>query len=94
MNWFRFRVLGLNGDEGTVVVGLVCLACCFLFLRPLRDGAGKKIEELTRVRLTVEDHGLRQKWREEDGVAQIPVPLLLRSREVAGGGVKEDFRDW
>ena len=36
---------------------------------------------------------LREKLWEEDGVARCPVPLLLRAREVAGGGAKEDFRD-
>ena len=39
------------------------------------------------------DCGLRQKWREEDGVAWIPVALLLGSREVAAGGAKKDLRD-
>ena len=41
----------------------------------------------------MEDCGLREKLREEDGIARIPVPLILRVREVAGGGAKEDFRD-
>ena len=53
INWLRFRVLGLNGDDAIVVVGLICLACGFLFLRPLRDGAGENIEDIARVRLAV-----------------------------------------
>ena len=61
LTWFRFRVLSLNGDDAIVVVGLVYLVCGVLFLRPLRDGAGENLEELVRVRLAVEDQGLRQK---------------------------------
>ena len=94
LTWLRFCVLSLNGDDAIIVIGLVFLACGIIFLRPLRDGAGENLEELARVRLSMEDHGVRQKWWEEDGVAQIPVPLLLRSCEVADGGAKEDFRDW
>ena len=89
----RFRVLGLNGADAIIVVGPICLACGLFFLRPLRDGAGKNIEELARVQLAIEDRGLRHKWREEDGVARNPVPLLFRARKVGGGGAKEDFRD-
>ena len=54
---------------------------------------GKNIEELARVQLAAEDRGLCQKLWEEDSVARIPFPLLLRSRKVAGGGAKEDFRN-
>ena len=93
LKWIRFCFIGVNGDDAIVVIGLVCLACGILFLCPLCDGAGKNLEELARVQLAVEDCGLRQKWWEEDGVAQSPVPMLLRSREVAGGGAKEDFCD-
>ena len=42
----------------------------------------------------MEDCGLCEEWREEDGAAWRPVPLLLRARKVAGGGAKENFRDW
>ena len=41
----------------------------------------------------MEDSGLCQKWREEDGIAGSPVSLLLGLGEVAGGGAKKDFRD-
>ena len=53
INWLRFHVLGLNGDDAIVVVGLICLACGFLFLRPLRDGAGENIEDISRVLIAV-----------------------------------------
>ena len=58
-----------------------------------RDGVSENLEVLACVRLAVEDRGLHQKRREEDGVAQSSVPLLLRLREVASGGAKEDFHD-
>ena len=94
LTWLRrLRILGLDGDDTIVVVVLVCLTCDFRFIHPLRDGTGGKLQELPRVRLPVEDCGLREKWREEDGVARHPVPLLLRVCEVAGGGTKEDFSD-
>ena len=41
LTWLRFSILDLNGDDAIVVVGLVCLACGILFLRPLRDGSGR-----------------------------------------------------
>ena len=41
----------------------------------------------------MDDCGLRQKRRDEDGVAGSPVSLFLGSREVAGGGAKKDLRD-
>ena len=50
----------------------------------------KNIEELAHVRLAVENCGLRQKSREEDGVAGSQVYLLLELRNVAGNGVKKD----
>ena len=94
LNWIRrLCVLGLDGDDAIVVVGLVCLACGFLFLRPIHDGAGEKLQELSCVRLPADDCGLCEKCQEEDGVARSPVHLLLRVREVAGGGAKEDFCD-
>ena len=94
LKWLhRLCILGLDGDDAIVVVGLVCLACGFLFLHPLHDGAGKNLQELACVRLPVEDRDLHEKLREEDGVAQSPVPLLPRSREAAVGGAKEDFCD-
>ena len=93
LNWFCLCFFGVNGDDTIVVIGLVCLSCEILVLRPLHDGSGENLEELARVRLAVEDRGLRQKRRKEDGVAWSPVPLLLRLCEVAGGGAKEDFRD-
>ena len=37
----------------------------------------ENLQELARVRLAVEDGGLCQKWREEDGVAGRPVVLFL-----------------
>ena len=81
LNWlFRLHVLGLDGDDAIFVIVFVCLAGGFLFLCPLRDGAGENLQDLARVQLPVEDRGLREKWREEDGFAQSPVPLLLRSR--------------
>ena len=41
----------------------------------------------------MEDGGLCQKWREEDGFAGIPVAIFLGSSEVAGGSTKKDLRD-
>ena len=93
LTWFRNCVLGLNGDDAIFFIGLVCLTCGVLFLCPLRDGAGENLEELARIRLAVEDCGLRQKWREEDCVAGSLVSLFLGSREVAGGGPNKDLRD-
>ena len=49
LTWLRFRVISLNGDDAIIVVGLIYLACGFLFLRQLREGAGENIEELARV---------------------------------------------
>ena len=93
--WFiRLCVLCLDGDDAIAAVVLVFLAGGFLFLRPLRYGASENLQELARVQLLVEDRGLREKWREEGGVARSPVPLLLLVCKVAGGGAKEDFRDW
>ena len=63
LTWPRFRVLDLNGGDTIVVVGLALIACWSLLLCPIRDGAGGNLEELARVRLAVEDHGLHQKWR-------------------------------
>ena len=34
-----------------------------------------------------------KKWREEDGVAWRPVPLLLRPRKVAVAGIEEYLSD-
>ena len=42
----------------------------------------------------MEDCGLRQKWRAEDGVAGSSVSLLLGSREVASSGANLYLRDW
>ena len=61
LNWLRLCFLGINGDDAIVVIGLVCPACGILVLCPLHDGAGENIEELARVRISVEDCGLRQK---------------------------------
>ena len=50
LTWvFRLRALGLNGEDAIFVVVLVCLAGVFRFFQPLRDGAGKNIQELARV---------------------------------------------
>ena len=94
LTWLRFRFLGVNGVNDIVIVGLICLACGILVLRPLRDGAGENIEEIARVLLAVEDRCLHHKWREEEGVARSQVPLILRLRKVSGSGAKEGFCDW
>ena len=92
LTWLcRLRVLGLDGDDAIVAIGLVCLACGILFLLPNCDVAGENIQELYRVGLPVEDCSLCQKLRYENSVAQTPVPLLLRARKVAGSGAKEEF---
>ena len=44
---------------------------------PLCDGASENIQELACFQLPVEDRVLREKWREEDGIAWSPVSLLL-----------------
>ena len=46
---------GFNCDDAIVVVGLVYLARGIRVRRPLRDGAGENLEELSHVRLAVED---------------------------------------
>ena len=43
----------------------------------LRDGARENLQELSRVRLPVEDCNLREELREENGVAQRPAPLIF-----------------
>ena len=93
LTWICFGFLGFNSDNAIVFLGLVCLACGIRVRLPLRDGAGENILELARFQLAVEDCGLRQKSREDDGVAWSPVYLLLGSREVSGGGEEKDFRD-
>ena len=55
---------------------VVFLAGGFPFLRLLRDGASKNIQDLARVRLPMEDCGLCEEWREEDGFARRPVPPI------------------
>ena len=62
-------------------------------IRSLRDGTRKNIQEFSHVRLPVEDCGLREEWRGEDGVPRRPFPFIFRAREVAGSGSKENFRD-
>ena len=93
MPYLAFGLCGFNRDDAIVVIGLVGLTQGFRVQRPLRNGGGENLEELARVRLAVEYCGLRQKWREEDGVAGSQVSLFLGSREVAGGGAKKDFHD-
>ena len=95
LNWLPLLcVLGIDGDDDIVVVVLVCLTVGICLLCPLHDIAGKNLQELARVRLLVEDRGLREKWQQGGSVAWSPVPLLLRAREFSGSGAKEDFRDW
>ena len=72
---FCFR--GFNRHDNIVVAGLVGLALGSRVRCPLRDGVGEDLQWLTRVRLAVEDGGLRQECREEDGLAGRPVALLL-----------------
>ena len=60
LTWFRrLLVLCLYGDYAILVIVVVCPAGVSLLLLPLRDGSIKNIQELTHVRLPVEDHGLR-----------------------------------
>ena len=88
----RILVLCLNAAFAVFVIVVVFPAGVSPFLRPLCDGASENIQELARVQLPVEDCSLHKEWREKDGVAQRPVPLLIRAREF-GGGEKENFRD-
>ena len=79
LTWFRrLLVLFFDGDNAVFIVVVVCLAGVFSFLRTLRDGARKNLQELARVRLPMENCCLCEKWREEDSVARRSVPLLLR----------------
>ena len=41
----------------------------------------------------MENGGLCQEGRKEDGVEGLPIPLLFCSFEVAGGGAKKALRD-
>ena len=50
LTWFRrLLFLCLYGDDAVFVVVVVCPASVFPFLRPLRDGASKKFQDLARV---------------------------------------------
>ena len=94
LTWFcQLHVVCIDGYYAIVVVVLVCLNGGFLFLCPLRDGAGKNLQEIARVRLPVEDCSLREDWQGGNDIARSPVPLLLIAREVAGDGANEDFCD-
>ena len=94
LTWLlRLLVLCLYADFSVFIVVVVFPAGVSLFLCPLCDGASKNIQDLARIRLPVEDCGLREKFQEEDGILRRPLRLLLQAREVAGGGAREDFRD-
>ena len=71
-----------------VAAVVVVSAGVFPLLRSLRDGASENLQEISRVRLPVEDCGLRKERWEEGGVVRRLVPLIFRSREVSGGGAK------
>ena len=62
-----------------VAAVVVVSAGVFPLLRSLRDGASENFQEISRVRLPVEDCDLCEEWREESGIAWRPFPLIFRS---------------